>query len=855
MSALPKRLARATVTCSSRRSRRTWPHARACSRAPAALALFGALWLSLAVATPAIAVPSHPSGAAPLPASNYRVHNSCPPPAPGYASCLALRLVPKTAAARAHNHPIGIRLRRAPAHGLASEAVFGLRPSDLHIAYGLPTEARRPQTIALVDAYNDPTAEHDLGVYDTEFHLPACTRENGCFRQVNQEGAASPLPETEGGWASEITLDIETAHAICQNCHILLVEANSAEGESLEVAENKAAELGATEISNSWGGPEEGTDSAAFNHPGVVITAATGDFGYLNWNAPYAGFPGHPDYPAGSPHVVAVGGTRLEVTESSTWQNETVWNDGSTLGGGYGASGGGCSTLLAPLWQTEVADWTAVGCGTGRAAADVSADADPYSGVAVYDSTPEVVGRAAPEWTAYGGTSLASPIIAATFALAGGADGVSYPAQTLYSYLGPAALHDVTEGSNGSCEKAFNTVTDTAGCTKTEEGAQCEAKLKCVAAAGYDGPSGVGTPDGIEAFLIPPPPVVKVLAPAHGGTDGGTAVTITGEHFTGTSAVHFGTAAASEISVKSPTEMTVKSPPNAEGEVDVTVTTPGGTSGAVEPDRFTYQPSPVVSNVEPREGPAAGSTTVTITGEHLEGAGAVDFGATAGSEIVVVSPTEVRVKSPPHAASVVDVTVGTANGPSATGPGDRFTYLAPASGAATGSTSGTGNIGPGGGTTTGATPASHPAFALVGRPVVNRASGAVTFTLSLPAGGMLNWNLTFRNGSFGVVASARRLARVARCARHRIRLAGRCRADRATFGAGSWSFNSSGAVKLTVKPGAYGRRALRRALRRHGALTVSASFAFLASGASARQTRATTIGVWLKRASARARRR
>ena len=173
-------------------------------------------------------------------------------------------------------------------------------------------------------------------------------------------------------------------------------------------AEKEAETRGATEISNSWGGSELGItpaedDLGPFNHPGTVITASSGDDGYLGWGAGENSV----SYPAASPHVVAVGGTRLSTGTGGAWLSETVWN-------GLGAGGGGCSTIFeAPLWQQSVAGFSAVGCGTKRAVADVSADADPYTGVAVYDSTPIVEGETERlGWVTIGGTSVASPIIA-----------------------------------------------------------------------------------------------------------------------------------------------------------------------------------------------------------------------------------------------------------------------------------------------------------------------------------------------------------------------------------------------------------------------------------------------------------
>ena len=336
-----------------------------------------------------------------------------------------MRLVPKTAAARAHNHPIGVTRRHAIVAGRPSEGADGLRPQDLHGAYALPAEAPIPQTVAIVDAYNDPTAEADLGVYDTEFGLHACTKANGCFKKVNQEGNESPLPANEGGWSLEISLDIETTHAVCPNCKILLVEASSESDASLEAAENTAARLGATEISNSYGGPPEATDSSAYNHPGIPVVAATGDYGYLNWEAFGSAFVGHPDYPAVSPHVVAVGGTRLKV-EEGVWKGETVWNDGAPeeeARRDRRRVRRKRKLHRAALAAGSLATGPKSAAGPARASADVSADGDPFSRRRrvrldqVPDRTgPEVLLAGCP----IGGTSLASPIIASTFALAGG---------------------------------------------------------------------------------------------------------------------------------------------------------------------------------------------------------------------------------------------------------------------------------------------------------------------------------------------------------------------------------------------------------------------------------------------------
>lgn len=491
--------------------------------------------------------------------SAYTVQPACAPPAFGHAGCLALRLVRRVSslhgasAARAGASASGASPQPAPSPALGE---VGYTPAQLHSAYELPEEAPPSQTIALVDAYNDPTAAEDLATYSSEFGLPPCGG-GGCFTQYNQEGKTTglPFPETTAklesarksknaeekqraeqaeGWGLEISLDIETAHAICQNCHIALVEAKSTSYADLEAAERAAAGLGATEISNSWGGPEcvqalvrecvPGTE--AFNHPGIVITASAGDDGYLSWTASNSSERGFASFPASSPDVIAVGGTRLLLTEAGLWAQETVWNDGGERNGvpdGHGAGGGGCSVVfLAQPWQQNVADWSSVGCRAHRAVADVSADADPYTGVAVRYSRPkECESEGLPDWCTIGGTSLASPLVASVFALAGGAGTVEYPAQTLYQNqkLRPASLNDIdvsaTSGSNGRCSQPFNDEEEPflTGCTPEQEAtASCSLQLICLAHDGYDGPTGVGTPHGLEAFKALSPEETDQLA-------------------------------------------------------------------------------------------------------------------------------------------------------------------------------------------------------------------------------------------------------------------------------------------------------------------------------------------------------
>jgi len=336
----------------------------------------------------------------------------------------------------------------------AATGPSGYGPAQFHSAYGLPATAATRQTIAIVDAYDDPTIASDLNAYSTQFGLPQCDAANPCFQKVNQNGQARSYPRADSGWSLEIALDVEVAHGICPNCKILLVEASSASMSNLEAAVNEAARLGATEISNSYGGSEfsgEKTDTA-YKHPGVAVTVAAGDGGYGSFG-----------FPAASPYVVAVGGTTLTLGTGGAWAGETAWSGG----------GSGCSSyLLGQSWQTSLANWSLSGCGTKRGVADVAADADPSTGAAVYDTT-RYGGRSG--WFQVGGTSLSSPLVAGIYALAGNASSTAYPASL--AYANTAALHDVSAGSTGSC-----------------------ATLMCIAGAGYDGPTGVGSPIGLGAF-------------------------------------------------------------------------------------------------------------------------------------------------------------------------------------------------------------------------------------------------------------------------------------------------------------------------------------------------------------------
>ncbi|MBS1869577.1 MAG: peptidase S8 [Actinobacteria bacterium] len=387
--------------------------------------------------------------------------------AAGAVALLGLAAAPGAGAAGQSHRPVcpgpanrGAALCHAhvvtDAHGTPSvtPAPSGYGPAQFRTAYGLPSGAPSAQTIAIVDAYDSGTVASDLAAYSTAYGLPQCPTSNGCFKKVNQNGVAGSYPSKNAGWALEIALDVEIAHAICPNCKLLLVEASSNSLANLAAAVNTAAGLGATEISNSYGGSEYSGESTvtAYDHPGIAITASSGDSGYGS------------SFPAAAPTVVAVGGTTLTLGTANAWAGETVWS----------GAGSGCSAYLsAQPWQTSLTSWSLTGCGTQRGIADVAADADPATGAAVYDTT-RYQGRSG--WFKVGGTSLSAPLIAGVYALAGNAATAAYPASL--AYANASALHDVTSGSNGSCSGA----------------------TICAAAAGYDGPTGLGTPNGVGGF-------------------------------------------------------------------------------------------------------------------------------------------------------------------------------------------------------------------------------------------------------------------------------------------------------------------------------------------------------------------
>jgi subtilase family serine protease len=426
-------------------SRRRWRRITSAAATTAALVLAGFGTASQASATP------QATAKATAGKVTWTATPCATPKKTGELACDSLRVTGGLTAFQKHE---------AAARGITPKAAdattpSGYGPSDLQSAYGLTTAAASKgsgETIAIVDAYDDPNAEADLAKYRSHYGLPSCTTAGGCFKKVSQTGSTTALPTANSGWAEEISLDLDMASAVCPQCHILLVEAKSATMANLGTAVNEAVSLGAKFVSNSYGGSESSADtsydSSYFNHPGVAITVSAGDSGY------------GAEYPAASKYVTSVGGTALTTSSTSRGWTETVWNTSATEG-----TGSGCSSYDAkPSWQTDT------GC-TKRMIADVSAVADPATGVSVYDSYGVTAG-----WYTFGGTSASAPIIAAVYALAGTSSSGSYPAA--FPYANTSALNDVTSGSNGICTTSYF----------------------CTARTGYDGPTGLGTPQGVGAF-------------------------------------------------------------------------------------------------------------------------------------------------------------------------------------------------------------------------------------------------------------------------------------------------------------------------------------------------------------------
>ena len=386
---------------------------------------------------PAEGVPASLSSAGPR-TPDYRAVCTTHP-APGQATCLSLIRT-------------DVRPSLTAQPSASPYAAYG--PPNFQAAYNLPSSsAGSGQTVAIVDAYNDPNAASNLAYYRSYYGLPAAN-----LQVVNEYGQTSPLPADAGstGWASEESLDLDMVSAICPNCKILLVETDDNSLDNLGTGVDTAASMGAGYVSNSYGAAEfdgETFYDTYYDHPGVAVTVSAGDSGY------------GVEYPAASQYVTAVGGTSLSPESNARGWTETVWG---SPGGGEG-TGSGCSAYESkPAWQSDPC--------ANRTVVDVAADADPDTGAYVYDTYDQG------GWAIFGGTSESSPIIASVYALAAGVAPGDLPSSYPYADANRATdLNDVTSGSNGSCSPAY----------------------LCNGEPGYNGPTGLGTPNGVGAFRLP----------------------------------------------------------------------------------------------------------------------------------------------------------------------------------------------------------------------------------------------------------------------------------------------------------------------------------------------------------------
>lgn len=338
------------------------------------------------------------------------------------------------------------RLDVLPQLTLLPSLIAGYQPSDLASAYKVPQGASGG-TIGIVIAYGNPNAESDLATYRSTFGLPACGTGNGCLRFINGADGSSALPPGNETWAQEMSIDLDMASAICPNCKLLVSEAPSADIEVLTTAMQTAIQHGATVVSNSYTTPETAAvaaDNSKWNHPGIPIVAGAGDSGY------------HVGWPASSSYVTAVGGTTLL----------PILNDWAWLESAWGSTGSGCSKYVAkPGWQHDTL------CHM-RTVNDVAAIANPVPGVSVYDTY--FANQSMRGWAVYGGTSVSTPIVAAMYAM--GPKSVAPGASGLY--IAPkSAFNDIVLGTNALC-----------------------LSYLCTSLPGYDGPTGVGTPNGAAAF-------------------------------------------------------------------------------------------------------------------------------------------------------------------------------------------------------------------------------------------------------------------------------------------------------------------------------------------------------------------
>ena len=408
--------------------------------------LGGALALSGGAAV--AATPQGAGGTMPAPS------RACDRAPAGSVACLAL--FRSEGVAQGAGAPANVAGLAARASGVSSSKVApptsGYGPVEIRNIYSLDVSKGVGQTVAIIDAYDNPNAEKDLATFRSVYKLPACTSANRCFRKVNQRGGTPP-PVGDPGWGLEIALDLQAVSAACPNCKIMLVEADSSDFNDIGAAVNQAVALGAKIVSNSYGGDEFNgviaLGQSFYSHPGVAMVVSSGDYGFTTAS-----------FQASWGSAIAVGGT--SVAKTATGWKHTAWS----------GAGSGCSAWIAkPSWQKDQ------NC-LMRTTSDVSALADPDTGLAVYDTYGLDQFGLLPGWIVVVGTSLSAPLISGMIALAGNARSLD---TADYVYDHREGLRDVIGGSNAGFQ-------------------DCGGDYLCTALKGYDGPTGLGTPKGVSAL-------------------------------------------------------------------------------------------------------------------------------------------------------------------------------------------------------------------------------------------------------------------------------------------------------------------------------------------------------------------
>jgi hypothetical protein len=440
--------------------------------------------------------------------SQVTTEPACPAAAPGFNSCDAEAL---TTLSGQPVRPLGGSPRTSsatvaagPDTTVSESGPAAYSPQFIQEAYDtswLSATAGTGTTVAIVDAYGDPDAIADLDVFRATDGLPAISHSacapstiashsggEPCMVETTQTGATTGLPGPNG-WDVEESLDLDAVSSMCPNCNILFIEASGTGNTALQTGDEEALKLGVKLISNSFGAIHSSGDSGAWtaaldstgDASGAELFASTGDDGaYVDEGYTGSSTPEDTQYPAAEPYVTAVGGTELGTFAGARGVGETAWS----------GAGAGCDTFDAqPAWQASVG----TGC-SGRAVSDVSADADPDSGLNIYDT------YSGGGWQVIGGTSLSAPLTAAfTAVTAANADSSADSHGLLsgqWAYADASELNDITSGSDGS------------DCTGS---ASYNASQICNARSGWDGPTGVGsisgavvTGDAGPSLTVPP---------------------------------------------------------------------------------------------------------------------------------------------------------------------------------------------------------------------------------------------------------------------------------------------------------------------------------------------------------------